>query len=448
MSTHRMSLSVVPPRLLPVRNWTFHHPVDYVLVILLVVCSGIITVVGKPHCRTFEWTDPTINFPPHADSFPGYSLALMGVFAAVLFIVCNLFLVRLLRGAIPPYGRCLPTVCPWQRTSFALDFPFEEPSFTKNREWNVTSGPLISWLMALVYAVAMEFFCVSVLKLYVGRLRPDFLSRLAAHGYTSTTEKDPLTEKLLPDPHKDPQFFCDLGYKIKSAPSLVDGRLSFPSGHSSTSFAVCTVVVLFLFSHLRPFAYRGSFLRLCLAFSPFWVSLLCATSRTRDNKHHYSDILAGSLIGLVSGLLAVCLCFRVSGGPSMVMLERADDDAEYTKAEKLAAVYSSANSPNQRFFSLNGTTYMGTTSVNDQGNLLTGNSLSSPAGGEERQRLVNDDSSFIPHCGAGRNTQGVNDPESLVLPTEIPGNFPSLPCGCLVVTEQELNESNHAVPWI
>lgn len=443
----KMDSSVAPPRFLPVRNWTFHHPADYVIVILLIVFSALLSTLGKPHCRTFEWTDTTINFPPHPDSFPVYSLVLMGVFSAVLFALFNLFVIRVLRCCIPAYGRCFPVVYPCQRSSYSLNASSEWPSFTHNRTWNVTSGPLFSWLMALVYALTMQFFCVSVLKLYVGRPRPDFLSRLAAHGYTSKTTLDPLSGKSLPDPHTDPDFFCDLGYKIKSNPSLIDGRLSFPSGHSSISFAICTVAAFFLFSHLRPFAYRGSFLRLCIAFSPFWVSLFCATSRTRDNKHHYADALAGSIIGFVSGLLAVSLCFRVTGGPAMVVLERADDDIEYVKMEQMTSP-SGVSSPNAAFEGAPTTSYMGTTLMNNEKKERLGKGFSTPKPQEGGQSLMNKDLSFHKHTVLLRNGEDESRVDLSTIPLADGRRIGWTSSGCLVVVEQELNESKHAVPWI
>lgn len=437
----------VPPRILSFREWSINRPVDYVLVIVLLVSSGLLSEFGRPHCRTFQWTDATINFPPHADTFPVYSLFLMGVFSVVLFIVFYLFLVRLLRWLIPSYGHCCASLCPSLKQRFFLNGLSQPPTFLHSRMWNVTSGPVFSWLLALFFSLSLELFCTTVLKLYVGRPRPDFLSRLAAHGYTSTTEKDPLSGEKVPDPHTDPQFFCDLGNKITSMPSLSDGRLSFPSGHSSTSFGICTVVAFFFFFHLRPFAYQGSFFRLCLALSPFWICIFCAASRTRDNKHHYSDVLAGSIIGLASGLLAVNLCFRTSGGPSMVFLARADNDVEYVKREQLNGIV--GRSESNVLVGRRTSSYMGTNLVSEAMEEETGNVFATP-------RTEIDDGSTVNRNNFSRSTRAVifrnPQPGSAEEPpyTEMDGVVSAqLPSPvCLVAIEKELNESSSAVPWI
>ncbi len=73
---------------------------------------------------------------------------------------------------------------------------------------------------------------------------------------------------------------------------------SFPSGHSATSFACATVLAA-----LAP-RYRGAF---------FVLAALIALSRLYNGMHYPTDVVAGSLLGLATGVL-VLRALRQRGG--------------------------------------------------------------------------------------------------------------------------------------
>jgi len=79
-----------------------------------------------------------------------------------------------------------------------------------------------------------------------------------------------------------------------------EGHLSFPSGHSSTSFAGMLFLVLYLHGKFRIYSHdhSASFSKSILFASPLAVAFFIAMSRVIDYHHNYSDILGGSLIGL------------------------------------------------------------------------------------------------------------------------------------------------------
>jgi len=79
-----------------------------------------------------------------------------------------------------------------------------------------------------------------------------------------------------------------------------EGRFSFPSGHSSNSFAGMVFLSLYLMGKFRIFGNHkqvGSLWRSLIALLPLTVAFFIAVSRTVDYHHNFSDILAGSLIG-------------------------------------------------------------------------------------------------------------------------------------------------------
>ncbi|XP_059163403.1 phospholipid phosphatase 5-like [Physella acuta] len=134
----------------------------------------------------------------------------------------------------------------------------------------------------------------NLIKITVGRPRPDFFSRCF---------KDPPT-----DVNVLAQALCD-----QNEDSVNQGYKSFPSGHSTIAFGCMAYLSLYIASSLRVFNYpKGHFP--CLRLSAFIAPLLCATlvaaSRTCDYHHHWQDVLVGSLIGLTVAYMSFRQSFR------------------------------------------------------------------------------------------------------------------------------------------
>lgn len=127
-------------------------------------------------------------------------------------------------------------------------------------------------LLGQFTSIALTVLFTDCFKVYAGRLRPDFLARCMP----DITGK--CTNSVLND--------------------VRDGRLSFPSGHSSLSFTVMVFVSLYLCGKLRIFrTNHGSMWKILLCVSPLFFCGFIAISRTRDYHHNYDDILAGACLG-------------------------------------------------------------------------------------------------------------------------------------------------------
>ncbi|KAI0780875.1 acid phosphatase/Vanadium-dependent haloperoxidase [Trametes elegans] len=85
---------------------------------------------------------------------------------------------------------------------------------------------------------------------------------------------------------------------------LRDGWRSFPSGHSSLSFAGLGFLSFYLAGKLHLFDERGHTFKAWLALAPLSGAALIAISRSMDYRHHWHDILTGSLLGLVTAYFA------------------------------------------------------------------------------------------------------------------------------------------------
>ncbi|KAF1982142.1 PAP2-domain-containing protein [Aulographum hederae CBS 113979] len=137
-------------------------------------------------------------------------------------------------------------------------------------------------ILALLTSLILTSFLTDVIKNAVGRPRPDLLSRCKpAPGTPGSTLVDftVCTEK---DHH-----------------TLHDGFRSFPSGHSSFSFAGLGFLALFLSSQLRVFRPRVDLARVLVALAPLLGAALIAFSRLQDYRHDVWDVTSGSVLGML-----------------------------------------------------------------------------------------------------------------------------------------------------
>jgi membrane-associated phospholipid phosphatase len=152
------------------------------------------------------------------------------------------------------------------------------------------------WVLTQAFSVTLAMLVVDAIKVYAGRLRPDFLARLRREGYNETsTGVD----------------WCAAGK---------GGRVSFPSGHSAISFAAFVPFTFYVLHMLRVFRRGGVPLwRIVLGLVPQILPITVAVSRTRDYRHNFDDVLAGSLIGIACALIAVRANLVVKGKSGELM---------------------------------------------------------------------------------------------------------------------------------
>lgn len=217
---------------------------DWIITILL---AGLLAIINNVHGfrREFSLTDTSIQHTyATSERIPTWLLVILAVFIPALIIA-----------------------------GFSLGI--------SRSIWDLHNG-----LLGFVLANALTVTITTLIKVTVGRPRPDLIDRCQPiPGSVNRTPYGLVTDAICtvsPDNH-----------------TLRDGFRSFPSGHASTSFAGFTYLALYLAGKLHLFDRRGHAVTAWLCGTPLMAATLIAVSRTMDYRHHATDVIAGGLLGLV-----------------------------------------------------------------------------------------------------------------------------------------------------
>ncbi|XP_055345757.1 phospholipid phosphatase 2-like [Paramacrobiotus metropolitanus] len=227
--------------------------------------------------RGFFCNDPDIQLPYKDDTVPFSILAMTGVLVPVLVVFCGEFFRFTLSKS--PYND--------YETRYEL-LGLKIPPF-------LSSAIRINALYA--YGALICVSITDITKYAVGRLRPHFISvcdpdfsRIIGYPGNCTYVEEPYCRAAS---STDPVIIS----------RFADSRLSFLSGHSSFSFYCAFFVIFYLETRLKWMSMR--FFKAFLQFAVFLAALLCSMSRVSDNKHHPTDVMAGSALGIVVSTVVV-----------------------------------------------------------------------------------------------------------------------------------------------
>ncbi|XP_042504116.1 lipid phosphate phosphatase 2-like isoform X2 [Macadamia integrifolia] len=170
------------------------------------------------------------------------------------------------------------TVPIWAVPMYALLLPiaiFLAVYFRRKDVYDLHHG-----ILGLLFSTLITAVLTDAIKDGVGRPRPDFFWRCFPDGKDS---------------------YDHLGNVICHGKASVirEGHKSFPSGHTSWSFAGLGFLSLYLSGKIRAFNRKGHVAKLCIVFLPLLVASLVGVSRVDDYWHHWQDVFAGGLLGFV-----------------------------------------------------------------------------------------------------------------------------------------------------
>ncbi|KAF3326640.1 lipid phosphate phosphatase 2-like protein [Carex littledalei] len=135
-------------------------------------------------------------------------------------------------------------------------------------------------ILGLLFSVLITAVLTDAIKDGVGRPRPDFFWRCFPDGI-------------------DKYDNVTLGVICHGEKSVIkEGHKSFPSGHTSWSFAGLGFFSWYLAGKLKAFDRKGHVGKLCLVIAPLLLAAMVAVSRVDDYWHHWQDVFTGGFLGL------------------------------------------------------------------------------------------------------------------------------------------------------
>lgn len=153
-----------------------------------------------------------------------------------------------------------------------LTFAIGELKSRKDRHYALLAA---TFFLGLLESVVFTVLTTNSFKILIGRPRPYFAAVCEGYISGSTT-------------------VCS-----GNAHEVNEARKSFPSGHSSLSFATAVYLMGYIGAKLRlgKLETNGVTWRIVVTFIPALLAGLVAASRTIDYHHHFSDVIGGSVLG-------------------------------------------------------------------------------------------------------------------------------------------------------
>ena len=150
-------------------------------------------------------------------------------------------------------------------------------------------------LGSFFFGLLVVQFLTNLAKYTIGRLRPHYID--VCKPLFTTTNLTRIDCKV------KEYFVYEVDYICMNVNTqrFHDAHLSFPSGHASTS--VYTMIFLIFYIkytwNCRKMGLLTPFVQIVL----FSIAFFTCLTRVVDHKHHFTDILAGSVLGLVFSIL-------------------------------------------------------------------------------------------------------------------------------------------------
>lgn len=212
------------------------HMHDWLILILLVVVEVILNVIEPFHRFVGKEMLTDLSYPLQTNTIPFWSVPLIAILLPIVVILVYYFI--------------------------------------RHDVYDLHHA-----ILGLLFSVLITAVITDAIKDAVGRPRPDFFWRCFPNGRgvfdTRTTD-----------------VLCTGDKSV-----IKEGHKSFPSGHTSWSFAGLTFLSWYLSGKIRAFDRKGHVAKLCIVFLPILLAALVGVSRVDDYWHHWQDVFAGGVIG-------------------------------------------------------------------------------------------------------------------------------------------------------
>ena len=248
------------------RNRIIQIACDFSVIGLIGIIFLLVNSYVEPNIRGFHCNDNDIFYPLKPDIVPAYAVALFGIvgtFICIILIEC---------------------INKFNKVNF------------KTIIISAYHG-----IALFLFGVVSTLLLTEICKRWIGRLRPYFIAAC-----------NPIIENFNCTLNGAPIFnYIDTsGSFCRGKPSdIKEARLSFPSGHSSTSFY--TMIFLIIYIQARVSTLKFRYMKVLVQLTAFIAAYVTSISRVRDYHHRGSDVIAGAILGTTVAIFLTLVSGRV-----------------------------------------------------------------------------------------------------------------------------------------
>jgi phosphatidate phosphatase len=253
--------------------------VDLLVLLSCAIPLLIFQLWVTPHKSGFYCNDDSIRYPFRDSTVSSFQLIIFGCTLPILIIV----LFETMRVAL------------WESRRNRAGT--HQPEIYRFRGYTLHRMVVRLYIFVGYFALGACFntLLTNIAKYSIGRLRPHFMDVCRPKAIW---DQDCASNRSF-------QYIEDYECTGTNAFRINEARLAFYSGHSSFSFFAAFYTVLYLQAR----CYRPLHSRIVLPALQFLLlslAMYCAYTRVSDYKHHWSDVLFGSLMGtLVAAFVGI-----------------------------------------------------------------------------------------------------------------------------------------------
>ncbi|XP_071118611.1 phospholipid phosphatase 1-like [Haliotis cracherodii] len=238
--------------------------IDIVCIALVAIPIGLFTLIGVPYHRGFFCNDESLKHPFLGNTIPTW---LLGVVGLGLPILCILVIEALHEKKTSCFG--IVSTDPNEHTKSYFEKCYKI-------------------IIVFIFGSAVTQLLTEIGKFSIGRLRPHFFA---------------VCNPDMANIDCNSGYIMDFTCKGTNSYRLRDMRLSFPSGHAS--IAVYCMIFLMAYLQARLTTARTNLIRPVMQLVAFGLAFFTCLSRISDYKHHWSDVLAGAILGTLISCLVI-----------------------------------------------------------------------------------------------------------------------------------------------
>lgn len=247
----------------------FSYISDYLIIVILIGVFGIVDKIPPFH-QQFALENYTLHYPyAKVERVPVIWLCVYVVAAPAVIIGIYTMVI----DGLFSHQTAMPSARTGiKRLSGRYRF--------KDRLWELNCG-----ILGLGLSVGAAFTITGALKNAIGKPRPDLIDRCQINN--DLIKKGEWVLQNITICTQTSNYI------------LQDGFKSFPSGHSSVSFAGLFYLSIYLAGKLHVLDAKGEVWRTFLVMVPTLGAALITGTRIMDARHHPFDVISGAMLGIL-----------------------------------------------------------------------------------------------------------------------------------------------------